>query len=132
MRGRCSGVEAAGIGVGVAGSEVGDAVGSGGGFGVGVGAGMGVKAGSGVEVGISVGWGTSVGVEVEVASPPQAAKTNITIKVMPTATYLPRLISRLIYLISENKNMILQVVPAYSIAMRLSNGPAIILLGNTG
>ena len=88
VRGWISGVEASGTGVGVASGEVGDAVGRG--RVVAVVAGMGVKVGSGVGVGISVDGGTSVGAAVTVASPPQAAKTNIATRLVPIAKYLHR------------------------------------------
>ncbi len=50
-----------------------------------VGAGMDVAVGSGVVVAVGAAGGTSVGVAVAVASPPQAAKTNIATRAMPIA-----------------------------------------------
>ena len=63
--------------------------------GVEVAAAFGVDAGTRVGVDVlagscvdAIGDGTSVGVAVAVASPPQAARTNIATKAMPNAKYL--------------------------------------------
>ena len=89
-----------GVGVGM-GAAVDSGVGVG--TGVAVRLGMDVAKGSGVGVAVGAGGGTSVGVVVAVASPPQAAKTNISTRAMPIATYLPRCFSWFIFLISETE-----------------------------